>query len=215
MLIKYLGHASFLVTAQSGQKILLDPYHSTPDLRYAVISETADIVTCSHSHGDHNAAELVKGNPQVITSPGQYNVKGISIKGVAAFHDDDGGKKRGADIIFCFNIDGMHLCHLGDLGHRLDAAQVAAVKPVDILMIPVGGFFTIDAKITAEVASATGAKVIFPMHYKTSKSGLPIATLDTFLADKKNVRQVASSSCEINQTTLPNIPEIVVLTPAN
>jgi L-ascorbate metabolism protein UlaG (beta-lactamase superfamily) len=215
MLIKYLGHASFLLTAQNGQKIVTDPYHSAPDLRYAVINETADIVTSSHSHNDHNAVELVKGNPQVINSQGQHNIKNIAIKGIAAFHDEEGGKKRGADIIFCFEIDGLHLCHMGDLGHKLDPSQIAAIKPVDILMIPVGGFFTMDTRTAAEVAASTGTKIILPMHYKTTKSSLPIGTLDNYLADKKNVRQVASSSFEITKANLPTVTEIVVLTPAN
>jgi L-ascorbate metabolism protein UlaG (beta-lactamase superfamily) len=180
-----------------------------------LITETADIVTCSHGHGDHNAAELVTGNPQVINSAGQYNVKGISIKGIPTSHDDMDGKKRGANIIFCFSIDSLNLCHMGDIGHFPADSQLSAIKPVDILMIPVGGFFTIDVKTAHEIASAVGAKVIIPMHYKTSKTGIPIATLEGFLAGKTNVRQLTSSSYEIIKASLPDVPEIVTLTPAN
>jgi L-ascorbate metabolism protein UlaG (beta-lactamase superfamily) len=215
MLIKYLAHASFLMTAQNGTKILVDPYHSAPELNYSVINESADIVTSSHGHGDHNAVELVKGQPQVISAAGQYNVKGIAFKGIAAAHDELGGKKRGADVIFCFKIDGLNICHTGDLGHVLEASQVAAIKPVDILMIPVGGFFTIEPKLVDDIAASLGARIIIPMHFKTAKVGIPIGPLDAYLAGKKNVRRPNSSSLEISPIGLPAAPEIVVLNPAN
>jgi L-ascorbate metabolism protein UlaG (beta-lactamase superfamily) len=216
MIIKYLAHAAFLITAQDGKKIVIDPYHSAPGFNYAPVAETADIVTKSHDHGDHNAIELIKGHPQIVSEAGSRTVKGIAIKGVEAFHDAVGGSKAGKDIIYVFSLDGLNLCHLGDLGHPLDAAQLAEIKPVDVLLIPVGGFFTIDAKVAAEVAAALNAKVIIPMHYKTAKSeGLPISTVDGFLKDKKNVRKLSSSTLEISPATLPPSPEIVVLQPAN
>jgi L-ascorbate metabolism protein UlaG (beta-lactamase superfamily) len=216
MLIKYLAHATFLVTTQNNTKIVIDPYHSAPGFNYAPVNETADIVTKSHDHGDHNATEMVKGHPQIISEAGSHTVKGISINGVATFHDAQGGSKAGKNIIYSFNIDGFTLCHLGDLGHALDSSQITALQPVDILLVPVGGFFTIDAKVAGEVAAALKAKLIIPMHYKTTKSeGLPIATVDAFLKDKKNVRRLKSSTFEISRAILSVDTEIVVLEPAN
>lgn len=216
MIIKYLAHATFLVTAEDGKKILIDPYHPSPGFSYAPINESADIVTKSHDHGDHNATEVVKGKPQIISESGSHTVKGIPIKGIPAFHDALGGSKAGKDIIFCYTVDGLNLCHLGDLGHPLDPSQLLAIKPVDILLIPVGGFFTIDAKMAAEVAAALNPKVIIPMHYKTAKSeGLPIATVDGFLKDKSNVKKTNSSIFKVTKSTLPLAQEIVVLQPAN
>jgi L-ascorbate metabolism protein UlaG (beta-lactamase superfamily) len=216
MLIKYLAHATFLISAQDGTKIVIDPYHTAPGFSYTPVSETADIVTMSHKHGDHNAAELVKGHPQIVSEAVSQTIKGIAIKGVPSFHDAQGGAKAGQNIMYRFTIDGLTLCHLGDLGHALDAAQLNALKPVDVLLIPVGGFFTIDAKTAGEVATALEPKIIIPMHYKTAKSeGLPIATVEGFLKDKKNVRRPASSSLEVSKATLPSSAEIIVLIPAN
>ncbi|HSW58422.1 MAG TPA: MBL fold metallo-hydrolase [Dehalococcoidales bacterium] len=216
MLIKFLAHAAFLITAQNGTKIIIDPYHSGPGFSYKPVTEPADIVTKSHDHGDHNAIETVQGNPVVISEPGNRTVKGIAIKGTAVFHDTESGKARGKNIVFCFNVDGLNICHLGDLGHALTSAQVEAVKPVDILLVPVGGFFTIDAGVATTLVSALKPGIIIPMHYKTSKAeSLPIAAVDDFLKNKKNVRKLDSSVLEVTRATLPAAGEIVVLKPAN
>ncbi len=215
MIIQYLAHAAFLITARDGVKIVIDPYHSAPGFSYSAINETADIVTKSHDHGDHNAVDTVEGNPVVISEAGSHRVKGVAIKGIAASHDELGGSKRGKNIIFCFNIEGLNLCHLGDLGHTLNAEQIKAIKPVDVLLIPVGGFFTIDSAVANEVVAALNPGIIIPMHYKTTRSeGLPIATVDGFLLNKKNVKKTSSSTLEITRATLPAAPEIVVLQPA-
>jgi L-ascorbate metabolism protein UlaG (beta-lactamase superfamily) len=215
MIIKYLAHAAFLINAQNETKIITDPYHPAPDLKYSPIDESADIVTSSHSHNDHNAVESIGGQPRLFTETGNWSLNGITVKGVAAFHDDQGGRQRGRNIIYCFKVDGLNLCHLGDLGQALEASQLDVLKPVDVLLLPVGGFFTIDLKTAAATAAALNARVIIPMHYKTAKAGLPIAPIDDFLAGKKNVRRLKSSSLEISRDTLPAAPEIIVLQPAN
>ncbi len=214
MKIKWLGHASFLITADSGTKIITDPYTTGGPLSYGEIKESADIVTMSHQHGDHNNAASVRGNPRIIKEPGAVEVEGVKITGTPAFHDDVGGAKRGTDIIFCFGIDGMKVCHLGDLGHPLGDKELKEIGKVDVVMAPVGGYYTMDAKGIAEVCNKLAAKVIIPMHFKTEKCTYPIATADEFLQGKKGVIKQNTSEVELKKDKLPATTEIVVLKPA-
>jgi L-ascorbate metabolism protein UlaG (beta-lactamase superfamily) len=211
MQIKWLGHASFLITSRDRKRILTDPYTVGNGINYGQINESADIVTKSHDHGDHNNTGAIKGNPVILTEAGPHSAKGIELNAVPVFHDEAQGKKRGNDLIFCFKMDGINLCHLGDLGHDLNKQQLSAIGPVDILFIPVGGYFTIDAKAATAVARLINPKLIFPMHYKTPKADYPIAGVDDFLKDKKNIRRLSSTEFEVTRESLPGESEIIVL----
>jgi L-ascorbate metabolism protein UlaG (beta-lactamase superfamily) len=215
MLIKYLAHSAFLIISQAGKKIITDPYNVGKGLNYQPVNESADIVTSSHGHGDHNNTRSIKGNPVILNEAGSQTIQGIAIKGVAASHDEAGGSKRGNIVIFCYKVDGLDLCHLGDLGHLLNQQQLAGIGPVDILFLPVGGFYTINAAEAAAVAQSLKPKIIFPMHYKTLKSDYPIAGVDDFLKGKKNVRRLDSSEIEIDRANLPRETEIIVPTLTN
>jgi L-ascorbate metabolism protein UlaG (beta-lactamase superfamily) len=212
MKIKYLAHAAFLITAENGVKIITDPYNTGHGFKYAAIQETADIVTVSHEHGDHNNTGVIQGNPQVLRTGGE--VKGIKIKATAAAHDDINGSQRGKNTIFCLNVDGVNVCHLGDLGHELSAAQLIDIGPVDVLIIPVGGFFTIDADTATKVSSQIKPKIIIPMHYKTDKADLPIKGVDEFLKGKSGVNQSNKSEIEVKAGNLPKTAQIIVLVPS-
>ncbi len=209
MKIKYLAHAAFLITANNGTKIVTDPYAVSPGLNYNAIIETADIVTVSHEHGDHNNTGAVKGNPKVVRTSGK--VEDIDFKAVPTDHDDRGGSQRGKNNVFCFTVDGVNLCHAGDLGHELTAEQVKAIGKVDVLMIPVGGFFTIDARTATKVCDQLNPKVILPMHYKTEKSNMPISGVEDFLQDKSNVTRAGGSEIELTADKLPGMSQIIVL----
>jgi len=214
MQIKYLGHAAFAITSEKGVKIITDPYTTSPELTYGEIRTTADIVTVSHDHLDHCNVAAVGGNPQVIRQAGVSTAKGIRFKGVISYHDDEGGRMRGGNIIFCFEVDRVKLCHLGDLGHRLDDKQKAEIGRVDILLIPVGGYYTIDAKTATEVCEQLKPGVIIPMHYRTDK-GLPgIAGVDEFLRGKAKVKWLDTSQVEFKAGELPDAGQIIVLKPA-
>jgi L-ascorbate metabolism protein UlaG (beta-lactamase superfamily) len=212
MKLKWLAHASFLITADDGTRIITDPYSYGEGFDHAAIEETADIVTVSHEHADHNNADAVKGNPQVVKDSAE--VKGISIKAVPTAHDESGGSERGSNNIYCFQVDGIRVCHMGDLGHLLTDNQVVEIGKVHVLLIPVGGFFTIDAKTAQMVAEQVRARVIIPMHYKTDKMNLPISGLDDFLKDKENVSKVDGSEVEFTRADLPSSPTIMVLQPS-
>jgi L-ascorbate metabolism protein UlaG (beta-lactamase superfamily) len=214
MKIKYLGHSAFAITANSGVKIVTDPYETSPTLTYGEITESADIVTVSHKHFDHSNAAAVRGNPEVVSRVGRSVVKGIEIKGIASAHDDSEGRVRGGNIIFRFEVDGVAVCHLGDLGHRLDDRQLTEIGRVDVLLIPVGGNFTIDAKAATDVCNQLKPRVVIPMHYKTEK-GIPgISGVDGFLSGKANVNRPDSSQAEFKPGELPATSQIIVLKPA-
>jgi L-ascorbate metabolism protein UlaG (beta-lactamase superfamily) len=215
MKIKYLGHAAFSIASNKGVKIVADPYAVEPGfLTYGEINESADIVTVSHSHHDHNNVAAVKGNPEVVNRAGRSVIKGIEVRGVASYHDDAGGRLRGDNVIFCFEVDGVMVCHLGDLGHQLDDKQLEEIGRIDILLIPVGGNFTIDAKVATEVCDRLKPRVIIPMHYKTEKGLLNIAGVDEFIRGKTNVSRPDSSQAEFKPGELPATVQILVLKPA-
>lgn len=209
MKIKWLGHASFLVTSESGVRIVIDPYASDEKLRYGEIKETADAVTVSHDHFDHNNVGAVKGNPRVIRTTTEF--KGIKFRAIPAYHDEEAGKKRGTDTLFCIDADGLTLCHLGDLGHTLSQKQITDIGKVDILMVPVGGYYTIDARAATTVGEQLKPRVIIPMHYKTDKVSLPIVGVEDFLKGKKNVSRLDASEVEFKAGKLPAETQIVVL----
>ncbi|OGO06356.1 MAG: hypothetical protein A2Y92_00460 [Chloroflexi bacterium RBG_13_57_8] len=212
MKIKYLAHAAFLITSDSGVRIVTDPYATGRGLNHGEIKETADIVTVSHEHGDHNNAAAVKGSPKVLRSGAA--VKGINVKAVPAAHDGKGGVERGKDTIFCFDVDGVRVCHCGDLGHVLTAEQVEAVGGVDVLLIPIGGFFTIDAGNATRVVEQLKPKVVIPMHFKTEKIEFPITGVDEFLKGKDNVTRVNGSEIELKAGSWPAATQVMVLKPS-
>ncbi len=142
---------------------------------------------------------------------GSKTVKGIGIKGIPTYHDPSKGNERGANTIFTFSVDRMQVCHLGDLGHILGDKEVAEIGTVDILLIPVGGYYTIDPKEATRVAEQINPKVLIPMHFKTEKCGFPIAPVEDFLKGKANVKRPMSSEISLDKKSLPQQMEIVVL----
>ena len=181
---------------------------------YGPITDKADICLVSHDHADHNYVTGLRGSPQVIKTPGKHEVKGVVVEGIPSYHDASGGSERGENIIFIVVADGIRVCHLGDLGHRLSAKEVKAIGQVDCLLIPVGGFYTIGPEEATAVADQLHPKLIIPMHWKTEKCGFPIEPVDTFLQGKKKARRLKGSSFSFSQKELAAGLGIVVLQPA-
>lgn len=179
MRITWFGHACFGLTSETGVTVITDPYDES--VGYELPDVQADIVTVSHQHFDHNYVQGVSGNPEVIREAGNFFIKDILIKGIKSYHDDQGGSKRGTNIIYVFEIDGLKVCHLGDLGHVLDKEQIEQIGDVDVLLIPVGGTYTIDANGAAKVVSSLKPAMVIPMHYKTDRINFPIDGVDKFL----------------------------------
>jgi len=213
MRIKWLGHACFLITSVTGIRVITDPYMPSDDLTYGEIKETADIVTVSHEHHDHNNTETVRGNPVILRKSGK--VKNINFKALATFHDANMGLQRGANTIFCFDIDGLKVCHAGDLGQVLEDKTALELGQVDILLIPVGGNFTLDASGADKVINIIKPRVVIPMHYQTDRSrGMKISSVDAFIKGKPNVTRLNSSEVELKVENLPASGQIIVLQPA-
>lgn len=209
MKIKWLGHACFKLTAEDGTTIVTDPFDDS--VGYPMPDVRADIVTSSHSHFDHNYFKAVKGKFEIVDRTGEHNIKGIKIKGISTFHDEEQGAKRGKNIVFIFEIDGVRVCHMGDLGHVLTEKQVNEIGPVDVLLIPVGGYYTIDAKQAVEVMKQLNPMITIPMHYKTEYIDFPIDTVDNFLK-LTNGEQIPSSELEVKKEDLEGQARVIALT---
>ncbi len=214
MRVKWFGHSAFLFTSAAGVKVVVDPYTSGKDISYGKIEETADALLVSHDHADHSDVRSIRGRPPVLKEAGVKEVKGIKFTGIATFHDEAGGRKRGNNTVFCFEMDGVRVCHLGDLGHELDKETIAAIGRVDVLCVPVGGYYTIDAPTATAVCASLSPKVVLPMHYKTPKVQYPITGVEDFLKGKIGVQRIDASEIEFKAGSLPVATEIVVLKPA-
>lgn len=183
MNLKWLGHSCFLLTGESGVRILMDP--CAPKTGYVLEPVAVDAVTASHDHYDHNYFEAALGEPLRITEPGVHEVRGVRITGIPAWHDKEHGAKRGRNILFLVEMDGIRLLHAGDLGHLPDEATIAAIGPVDVLLVPIGGVFTIDGEEAQALVDLLCPKVFIPMHYKTDQLSFELAELPPFLDSLK------------------------------
>lgn len=214
MEITYLGHSSFKLRGKA-VTVVTDPYDQTMVGIKFPKHTRADIVTVSHDHNDHNAVTAVEGAPFVIAGPGEYEVKGVGIVGIGVFHDDERGAKRGKNTIYRIELDGTSIVHLGDLGHALSDDQVDSLNGVDVLLVPVGGVYTIDAKIARQVVGAIEPSIVIPMHY--NREGLDqktfgaLAPVSSFLKEigKEGVSPV--SKLAISKDKLPEELQVVVL----
>lgn len=180
MIITCLGHAKFLLELENGLRIVTDPYDDQSG--YPVTPVNADVVLVSHSHHDHSAVETIAGQPRVLREAGTTTLApDVRVTAISAYHDDVHGVKRGGTLLFLLEAEGLRVAHLGDLGHPLTEAQRRTLAPVDVLMLPVGGFFTVDAPTAKQVAEDLQARVILPMHYRTAwTADWPIAPLEDF-----------------------------------
>ncbi len=214
--LRWYGQSMFLLTTPAGSTVLLDPFS---DIGYTLPPLLdADIATITHEHPDHNNATLAGTNTQLLrglTAHGWAEIDAtagdVRITTVQTYHDDTQGAARGRNAVFVFETAGLRIAHLGDLGHQLDDAQVAALGgAVDMLMIPVGGGFTIDAAGATEIVLALKPKIVFPMHYKTDRIAFPLATVDPFL-EGKTVQRVGSTTTRLSQDMLPDETTVMVL----
>lgn len=193
MKIKYLGHSSFKIIGktQFGEEVtvITDPFNSkSVGLPYP--TQKADVVTLSHLHDDHNAIENIEGEANsdyvLIETPGEYEIKGLRIFGVKSYHDDKQGKERGTNNIYIYDFNEARVAHLGDIGHALESSQLEELENIDILMLPVGGVYTIDSKAAMQIIEAIEPSVTIPMHYKTAKhtdAYKELSDLETFIKE--------------------------------
>jgi len=207
MEIVYLGHSAFKLSGKE-VSVVCDPF-SSDMVGIKMPKVEADIVTVSHSHSDHDNLESIKSEYICFDSPGEYEIKNTEIIGVKSFHDSEGGKERGQNTIFLFEIDGIHICHLGDLGEDLSSEQIEKINSVDILLIPVGGKYTIDSKSAVKIISELEPKIVIPMHYRAGKM-TELDPLENFVAesglDAKKIEKL-----KVTKKDLPEKLELVIL----
>lgn len=211
MEIQYLGHACFKLIGKK-LSVITDPFDAKT-AGYRPIKQSADVVTVSHNHFDHNYTQAITGDPLIFDTPGEYEAKGAEFKGVSAFHDEEGGKDRGLITIFAIEIEGIKICHLGDLGTELSPDQLEQLDGVDILLIPVGGTYTIGAEKAAKVTSQLEPKIVIPMHYKTKEGKVgdgKLDSVDKFLHEM-GVTPEKKERLKITKKDLPEELEVVVL----
>ncbi len=170
-----------------------------------------DIVIKSHDHPDHNRLDLATGDPIQIAGPGEYEVKGVAVTGVPLFHDKSQGSERGKNTVYNIEMDGLNIVHLGDIGHTLTDEQTEQIDQTDILLIPVGGTYTIDASDAAKVVSQLEPKIIIPMHYGVEGSKIPLDGVDKFLKEMGAEAIAPLPKLSITRDKLPEEPQIVIL----
>lgn len=218
MEITYLGHSCFKLRS-SQATVVTDPFSGVVGLPLPRVS--ADVVTVSHEHDDHNNVAVVTGTarrsePFVIRAPGEYEVMGISVFGLPTFHDKKQGAERGKNTMFVIHIDGMSVAHLGDLGHPLSEKQLEELDGVDVLLSPVGGVYTIDPAEAVGVINDISPAIVVPMHFRTSQHKQDVfgklATVDDFLKEIGVSEATPKEKLSVTSATLPEETEVVVLT---
>ncbi len=206
--ITWYGHSCFRLSDR-GVTIVTDP----PDdnMGYERPRIRADVVTISHEHPGHSNRVGFRGGPRFFDGPGEYEVKGVFITGIATYHDGRSGSVRGRNTVFLFEFDGMTICHLGDLGHVPTQAQVEALSAVDVLLIPVGGLHTIDPSRATEVISLIEPRLVIPMHYKTRMEEAKLQTVDKFLKEMGLAPMPRQPELKVTKSSLPDETQVVVL----
>ncbi|OGZ63123.1 MAG: hypothetical protein A2812_02340 [Candidatus Staskawiczbacteria bacterium RIFCSPHIGHO2_01_FULL_36_16] len=215
--ISWAGQSCFQISVSNSRDhsadIVIDPFDEETGLK--VPNFSADILLVTHDHHDHNNVRAVKGTPFLIDGPGEYEVKEVFIKGIPAFHDDKEGKEKGDNTIYTIEAEGLRFCHLGDLGQKqLTDEQLEKIDSVDMLMIPVGGEYTIDSAQAQKIISQIEPKIVIPMHYSLPKLKIKLDEVSKFLKTMGKNSVVPQDKFTVKSSTLPKGDmEIVVLQP--
>lgn len=211
VVLKWLGHACFLITLVNGTRIATDPFD--PKIGYPSPSFLAHVATVSHEHFDHNHVSVLKGQPQVLRQSGDPGIKDVRFRWVNTYHDSSGGRDRGKNAALVIEDHGLTICHLGDLGHILSPVQIQAIGRVDVLLIPVGGKYTIGPREADRVIGQLKPRIVIPMHYKTPALRLDLEGVRVFTQGKSNVVYSKTDTYSVSPKTLPKETRIVVLKP--
>lgn len=205
MIIAWKGHASFLLQTD-GKKILTDPFDAK--LGYPLVKEPADIVMVSHDHWDHNATEAVPGKPSIIRGAGSQRINNIAIAGLKTYHDKSAGKQRGENTVFKITAEDINVVHLGDIG-AIPPDLIKNLGSVDILLVPVGGVYTIDAEEAVELVQQIKPSIVIPMHYQTPHLSFQLDPVEKFTRHFEKV--IYKQQLNISKETLPSEMQIIIL----
>ncbi len=216
MEITYIGHSCFKIKGKN-VTLVIDPYD--PRIGYKLPKLEADLLLSTHAHFDHHNIEGVTGYKLLIDGPGEYEANDTFVYGVQVYHDDKQGAERGVQTIYYIEVDGFHILHLGDLGHVLSQETLEKITDVDVLLVPVGGKYTIDAKTASKVISSIEPGIVVPMHYNTSDlTGVEgLDPLDKFLNEmgiEDNVKTEEKLKLS-SASDVPNDTQVIVLKPSH
>ena len=211
--ITWAGQACFQISVSNSKDrqadIVIDPFS---DIGLKIPNFSADILLITHNHPDHNNISVVKGDPFLIENPGEYEVKGIFVQGIPSFHDDKEGSERGINTIYTFEAEDMKFCHLGDFGQKqLTDEQLEKIGPVDILMIPVGGNYTIDSSEAQKIIGQIEPKIVIPMHYELPKLEVKLDSVDKFLKAMGKNSITPLDKLTVKASTLPKEREMEIV----
>lgn len=208
MILTWLGHSCFLLETRNGKKVLMDPFDST--LGISPFKGSVDIVTISHNHFDHNYTKELNPGFLTLNTPSTYEDSDIKIQGFLTYHDNVNGYKRGENVIFTYEADNFKICHLGDLGHMLKDELIDLIGDLDVLLIPIGSNFTLDAEIAYKLCKKVQSKVVIPIHYKTPHLAFPGEGIEKFIALMKNAMNLNSNILDLNDI-LPDKNQVKIL----
>jgi L-ascorbate metabolism protein UlaG (beta-lactamase superfamily) len=208
MEIDWFGLSCFRLRSREAT-LVADPYEKSLGLKFP--RPRADIVTISHAHAGHDNADGVPGEPKVIDGPGEYEVSSVFVTGVQTFHDKRNGRDRGKNTVYAINMEGINICHLGDLGHVPTQAQADAIGDVDILLVPVGGGNALNASDATEVVSLFEPTIVIPMHYRVPDLTVKLDPVDKFIKEMGVKAPAPVESLQVKRDGLPKEMQIVLL----
>ena len=208
--IYWHGQAMFKIKGKSATAII-DPFDADFTGLKLPKDLACDLALKTHDHKDHNNLQALTGNPIKIDGPGEYEVKGVAVTGVGVFHDDKKGEERGKNVSYNINVDGVNIVHLGDIGHILDQEQIDEIGDCDILMVPVGGTFTITAKEAVEIISQLEPRIVIPMHYKIEGLKFDLDPVEDFLKEMGAENAEKLPKLTITHEKLPDETQVVLL----
>ena len=206
--ITWLGHSCFKIKGADAT-LVIDPF--SPETGYDLGQQEAQIVTLSHDRPGHSNAAAVGGDPKVLRGPGEYEIGGVLVLGIATFHDDTEGGEQGKNTVFIYEIDDITICHLGDIGHLMTTDQLEDVDEIDVLMIPVGGVTTLNAAQAAEQVRKLEPKIVIPMHYATPGHDAHLEPVDKFLAEFGARETEPQNKLVVTRNNLPDTTKVVLL----
>lgn len=207
--LQYLGHAAFRIVSEMGTTIVTDPFKADM-VGFAMTKVRCDAVTVSHHHADHDSMESIFGDPPVLDEQISCAADDIAVESIPTYHDDVKGAKRGKNLVFCFLVDGMRVVHMGDIG-CWDPNVAQRIRDCDVLLLPVGGTYTVDAVGAKRYVDAVRPKIVVPMHYKSAEHKFDVDGVDKFLSlfDKNSVTDTGADTLTLDDA--PELPTRVVV----
>ena len=207
MEITWYGRACFRLKGREAS-VITDP--CPPSTGFVAGKHEVDLLTISHSHADHAYTRSISAG-LTLTRPGEYEHRNLLVTGVRTFHDGERGTQRGENVVFAIEIDGVHICHLGDLGHLLTEEELAELGPIDVLLVPAGGTFTISPAEAAEVVAQVSPKIVIPMHFATDGASTDLLGPERFLHELAVNEPIRQPKAVVNVSTLPEETQVVLL----